>query len=59
MQFKTDKSPLGGMSNVASVMRQVLYALVPGIAVMTYFYSWGVLINIVFSIMIALSFEAA
>ncbi|RTZ63424.1 MAG: electron transport complex subunit RsxD [Aquificaceae bacterium] len=59
MQFKTDKSPLGGMSNVASVMRQVLYALVPGIAVMTYFYGWGVLINIVFSIMIALSFEAA
>ncbi len=57
MQFKTDKSPLAGASNVASVMRQVLYALVPGAAVMTYFYGWGVIINIVFSIMIALTFE--
>lgn len=59
MQFKTDKSPLGGESNVASVMRQVLYALVPGIAVMAYFYGWGILINIVLSIMIALTFEVA
>ena len=59
MQFKTDKSPLGGESNIASVMRQVLYALVPGIVVMAYFYGWGILINIVLSIMIALTFEVA
>ena len=58
MQFKTDTSPLGGASNIAGVMRQVLYALVPGMAAMTYFYGWGILINIVFSIMVALTFEA-
>ena len=58
MQFKTDKTPLtNNNANVAGVMRQVLYALVPGVAVMSYFYGWGVLINIVFSILIALLFE--
>ncbi|HIO91563.1 MAG TPA: electron transport complex subunit RsxD [Leucothrix mucor] len=58
MQFKTDNSPfVGSASNVAAVMRQVLYALVPGIAVMSYFYGWGILINVVFAIIVALTFE--
>ncbi len=58
MQFKTDSSPfVAGASGVGSVMRQVLYALVPGVAVMSYFYGWGVLINIVFAIIVALAFE--
>ncbi len=58
MEFKTDNSPFtGSTSNISSVMRQVLYALIPGVLVMFYFYGWGVLINIVLAILIALGFE--
>ncbi|MCK5918662.1 MAG: electron transport complex subunit RsxD [Cocleimonas sp.] len=58
MEFKTDNSPFtGSTSNIGSVMRQVLYALIPGVLVMFYFYGWGVLINIVLAIIIAVSFE--
>ncbi|HFC91591.1 MAG TPA: electron transport complex subunit RsxD [Leucothrix mucor] len=58
MEFKTDNSPFtGSTSNIGSVMRQVLYALIPGVLVMFYFYGWGVLINIVLAILIALGFE--
>ena len=58
MEFETDSSPFtGSTSNIASIMRQVLYALIPGIAVMFFFYGWGVLINIILAIVIALSFE--
>jgi electron transport complex protein RnfD len=58
MEFKTDNSPFtGSTSNIGSVMRQVLYALIPGVLVMCYFYGWGVLINIVLAVIIALSFE--
>lgn len=58
MQFQTDSSPfVGSASNVGNVMRQVLYALVPGVLAMSYFYGWGILINIVLAIVIAVSFE--
>ncbi len=58
MEFKTDNSPFtGSTSNIGSVMRQVLYALIPGVLVMFYFYGWGVLINIILAILIALGFE--
>ncbi|MCK5896408.1 MAG: electron transport complex subunit RsxD [Cocleimonas sp.] len=60
MEFKTESSPFtGSASTIGVVMRQVLYALIPGIAVMFYFYGWGILINLVFSIVIALGFEIA
>jgi electron transport complex protein RnfD len=58
MEFKTDNSPFtGSISNIGTVMRQVLYALLPGVLVMYYFYGWGILINIVLAIIIALGFE--
>jgi electron transport complex protein RnfD len=58
MEFKTGSSPFtGSVSNIGSVMRQVIYALMPAIAVMFYFYGWGVLINIAFAISIAVGFE--
>ena len=58
MEFKTDNSPFtGSTSNIGSVMRQVLYALIPAVLVMCYFYGWGVLINIVLAILVALGFE--
>ena len=58
MEFKTESSPFtGSASNIGAVMRQVLYALIPGVMVMFYFYGWGVFINIVLAILIAVSFE--
>jgi len=39
-------------------MVQVLLALVPGIAVYSYYFGWGVLINIAFAMLIALVCEA-
>ena len=58
MEFKTDSSPFtGSSSNIGSIMRQVLYALIPGVMVMFFFYGWGVLINLTLAIIIALSFE--
>ncbi|MCK5902879.1 MAG: electron transport complex subunit RsxD [Cocleimonas sp.] len=59
MQFKTDSSPfVGSVSHLGGVMRQVLYALIPAIIVMSYFYGWGILINIILAMIIAVSFEA-
>lgn len=40
------------------MMREVLYALVPGTLAMTWFFGWGVLFNIVITICLAVSFEA-
>ncbi|MCK5809519.1 MAG: electron transport complex subunit RsxD [Cocleimonas sp.] len=58
MEFKTDNSPFtGSASTIGRVMRQVLYALIPGVLMMFYFYGWGILINIVLAILIALGFE--
>ncbi len=39
-------------------MLQVLLALIPGTLVMFYFYGWGVIINIVFAVIFAVSLEA-
>ena len=48
MQFETASSPhLGPSNDVGKVMRQVLYALVPGTAAAAWYFGWGVLINIV------------
>jgi len=58
VEFKTESSPFtGSVSNIGILMRQVLYALIPGAALMSYFYGWGILINIVLSVLIAVGFE--
>ena len=59
MQFNTNTSPFFNSSNnVNGVMLQVLLALIPGTLVMIYFFGWGILINIVLSILFAVSLEA-
>jgi len=40
------------------VMRQVLYALVPGTLAMTWFFGWGVLVNVTLAILFSVLFEA-
>lgn len=45
--------------NTGAFMRQVIYATVPAIAVLTYFFGFGTLINAVLAIATALACEAA
>ncbi len=60
MHFKTVSSPhQAATQQVGGVMRQVLYALVPGTAAAFWFFGWGVLINVVLAITFALAFEAS
>ena len=59
MKFKTKTSPFyNSTSNISGVMLQVLYALIPGTAVMCFFFGWGILFNIVLAIIFALALEA-
>lgn len=59
MQFDTETSPhLSGENSVAAMMRQVLYALVPGTLALIWFFGWGVLINLVLAIIFATGLEA-
>lgn len=59
MRFRTCTSPhiVPGHS-VGGLMRQVLYALMPGTLAMTWFFGWGVLVNVVLSVLFAVAFEA-
>ncbi|AHE97620.1 electron transport complex subunit RsxD [Thioalkalivibrio paradoxus] len=59
MRFDTRTSPhlIPGHS-VGGVMRQVLYALIPGTLAMTWFFGWGVLVNVMLSVLFAVGFEA-
>ena len=45
-------------TSVANVMRQVIYALVPGILVAVWLFGWGVLIQCLLAVVFALIFEA-
>lgn len=59
MQFETQHSTLGANNqHVASLMRQVLLALLPGIALMLWYFGWGALFNLVLASVFALGFEA-
>ena len=59
MLFKTKTSPFfNSDTNVNTVMLQVLLALIPGTLVMFYFYGWGILTNIILSIIFAVFLEA-
>lgn len=46
-------------TSVGGVMRQVLYALLPGIAAHWWFFGWGILFQIALAVGFALAFEAA
>ncbi len=59
MQFKVTYSPhIHSGKRVDRVMFQVLYALLPGIALYIWFFGWGIVINLVLACITALSFEA-
>lgn len=58
--FKQLSSPHAhGPTKTSWVMQQVSLALLPGLAVLTSFYGWGNLINMLLAIVFALGFEAA
>lgn len=60
MKFSTAHSPhLQPVNSVDRVMLQVLLALIPGIAAMTWFFGIGVLINIALAVLVALLAEAS
>jgi electron transport complex protein RnfD len=59
MQVKLSTAPyLHQTNSVAEIMRQVLYALIPGIAMYVWFFGWGIVINILLTSITALSCEA-
>ena len=59
MHFATYTSPHApSTANVTRLMREVLLAMVPGIAAMVWFFGWGVLINLAVATVSAVGFEA-
>ena len=59
MEFRTYSSPhLPASGSVPLMMRQVLLALLPGIACSWWFFGWGILINILLAGSTALAAEA-
>lgn len=44
--------------SVTVIMLRVLYALIPGVIAYVWFFGWGVLINILFAVVVALACEA-
>ncbi len=60
MRFRTITSPhVLGETSVGRVMRRVLYAMLPGIAALVWFFGWGVLVNLALATAVALFAEAA
>lgn len=59
MEFNTASSPhLPVAPSVHALMRQVIYALIPGVVVAAWFFGWGVLVNILIALASALATEA-
>ncbi len=60
MQFKQFPSPHSHQKNtdVSIVMRQVLYALVPGIMTYVWFFGWGVIVHLLLASLTSLVCEA-
>ena len=61
MEFKTVTTATPSQidnSHVSALMRQVLYALVPGTLTLLWFFGWGVLTNLIFAIGFALLAES-
>ncbi|WP_028491204.1 electron transport complex subunit RsxD [Thioalkalivibrio sp. ALE19] len=60
MRFRTESSPhIIPRHSVGGVMQQVLLALIPGTLAMTWFFGWGVLINVALAVGFAVALEAA
>ncbi|MGB0722564.1 MAG: electron transport complex subunit RsxD [Gammaproteobacteria bacterium] len=60
MRFETSSAPhVTGHQSVGGIMRQVLLAMVPGVAALTWFFGPGTLINIALCALTALAAEAA
>ncbi len=58
MKFKTKTSPFFNSSqNINTVMLQVLIALIPGTLTLTYFFGMGILLNVIISMVFAVSLE--
>ena len=45
-------------TSTADIMRQVILATLPGIAVLTYYFGWGTIINVIWASIVALASEA-
>ncbi len=59
MKFKTKTSPFfNSTQNINSVMLQVLIALIPGTLTLMYFFGVGILLNVIISMVFAVSLEA-
>ncbi|HQC73521.1 MAG TPA: RnfABCDGE type electron transport complex subunit D, partial [Candidatus Competibacteraceae bacterium] len=59
MRFRTITSPhILQDTSVGQVMRRVLYAMLPGIAALLWFFGWGVLLNLLLATVVALAVEA-
>ncbi len=59
MQFQKTTSPyLHNNQSVSHVMRQVIYALIPGTLVYSYFFGWSIILNIALACLTALLSEA-
>lgn len=60
MHFKTLSPPhFVAYNSVSQVMLQVIYALIPGSLAMIWYFGWGILINIVIAVTVAVGAEAA
>ncbi|HEY9198769.1 MAG TPA: electron transport complex subunit RsxD [Gammaproteobacteria bacterium] len=60
MQFPTFSSPhLPGGNHVARLMREVIFALIPGALCAVWFFGWGVLINMILAGATCVAAEAA
>jgi len=59
MPFKLSPAPFMHKAySVPQIMRLVLYAMLPGIAMYVYFFGWGIIINIILTSATALTVEA-
>jgi len=59
MQFKKTTSPyLHNNANVSRVMLRVLFALIPGTLIYSYFFGWSIILNIMLACFTALASEA-
>ena len=60
MRFKTVTSPhILQQTSVGQVMRRVLYAMMPGMVALVWFFGWGILINLALATVVAVGVEAA
>ena len=59
MSFQISPAPhLSPADSAARVMRRVLYAMLPGVAALVWFFGWGVLVQIALASVTALTTEA-